>query len=469
MILRFSLYIKILLSYVCFFFATKMYSQDSIRISGQFINNTRFAKVVVQKFGVGVFDIVAVPIDKETGEFSIVTPMDVEPGIYRFRYSQTGYVDYVDIIINGNEKEIAFSLDVSLEADKRTPIFTTSKENEEWYQFKKLQYEKLNEILVKQSFLVNYPNKKDKSYISLYKEYGKSIKEYVKNHHQFIDKTPFYWAKSMAQYQNIYFPNLTEHQRIQEFNVHETFWESKPTKDVLLLNTPLYTDAILNYLKYYLNPEMEFGVEEQNSGLKKCVDTIVSLFSANDKTKEFAIKYIQMGFKEIGNETLLQYIDEKHAANSQCTTDDDELQKRLKGYQSLKIGNAAPEIVLTDHAGNTKTLNDYPQQEVVLVFWASWCPHCMEEMPKLQEWAKNHNKTLVLAISLDDDYTAFQNAIKQFPDMLHYCDLQKWEGKIVSDYYVAATPTFFKLDKDRKLAGKYSGFEKLIIDLNHHK
>jgi hypothetical protein len=86
----------------------------------------------------------------------------------------------------------------------------------------------------------------------------------------------------------------------------------------------------------------------------------------------------------------------------------------------------------------------------------------MEEMPKLQEWASKNTNTLVLAISLDDDFTAFQEAIKKFPNMLHNCDLQKWKGKIVSDYYVAATPTFFKLDKDRKLTGKYSSVEKLI-------
>jgi capsule polysaccharide export protein KpsC/LpsZ len=86
----------------------------------------------------------------------------------------------------------------------------------------------------------------------------------------------------------------------------------------------------------------------------------------------------------------------------------------------------------------------------------------MGEMPKLQEWAKTNPNTLVLAISLDEDYAAFQEATKKFPNMLHYCDLQKWKGTIVSDYFVAATPTFFKLDKERKIVGKYSEFDKLI-------
>lgn len=454
--------IKTLVAIYFLLFTSYLKAQDSIRIYGQLKNNTKFTKVVVQKFGTGVFDIAAVAVDKETGNFNITAPIYVEQGIYRFRYSQTGYGDYVDVIINGKDTKIDFSVDINQEPDNRNPFFTASEENKIWYQFKKQQKEKLNELMVKQNFLVSYPNKKDKSYVTLQKEYEKSVKEYIKNHHQFIGKTPFYWAKSLSQFQNVYFPDLNEHPRIQIYNAHENFWEGKPTKDTLLLNTPLYTDAILNYLQYYMNPDMQFSEEEQNNGFKKCVDKIVAQFGTNESTKEFAIKYLQMGFKEIGNETILQYIDQTYAVNEQCTTEDDELKKRLKGYETLQIEKQAPDIELTVADGSTKTLKDFSQEQVLVVFWASWCPHCMEEMPKLQEWAKTQNNTLILAVSLDDDFSKHQETIKQFPEMLHYCDLQKWNGKIVSDYYVAATPTLFLLDKERKIVNKFNSIESFI-------
>jgi thiol-disulfide isomerase/thioredoxin len=173
-----------------------------------------------------------------------------------------------------------------------------------------------------------------------------------------------------------------------------------------------------------------------------------------------------MGFKELGNEKVLQYIDEQYAIAQQCTSDDKALQKRLKGYEALKVGNIAPEIVLTSNDGKPKTLKDFPHEAVVIVFWASWCPHCMEEMPKLQEWAKNNPSTLVLAVSLDDEYTAFQNAIKDFPNMLHNCDLQKWKGQIVSDYYIAATPTLMVLDQNRNIDSKWNGIISFINSKN---
>ncbi len=449
----------------CFLLSTFYSSaQDSIHIRGQLHNNTRFAKVVIQKFGIGVFDIAAVPIDKETGSFSITAPADVEPGIYRFRYSQTGYGDYIDVIINGKEKDIAFSLDVNPEPDNRNPIFSASKENKVWCEFQKQQKESLHALRVQQDFLINYPNKTDKTYQTILAEYEKAKKAHQKYHELFVSSTPYYWAKAKAQYSKVLFTNLSDHPRIQQFAVHENFWEGKPTTDAKLLNSPLYTDAILNYVQYYMNPEMEFGEEEQTNGFKKCVDKIIDVFGNTDTIKEFAIKYLQLGFKEMGNEVLLQYIDEKYAVAAQCTEDDDELKKRLEGYQALKPGSQVPNISFIDASGKNKTLKDFRQDNLVLIFWASWCPHCMEEMPKLEEWAKQNPKSLVIAISLDDDFNSYQNAIKVFPSMLHYCDLQKWNGEIVSQFNVMATPTIFWLDKNKVLLDKFSSFETFITN-----
>ena len=440
----------------------QLVAQDSIRISGQLLNNTRFVKIVVQKFGTGVFDIAAVNIDKESGKFSISAPMDVEAGIYRFRYSQTGYGDFIDLIINGNEKDISFNIDVSKEADNRMINFLASEENKTWYQFHQEQKNALAAIRLQEDFINNYPNKKDKTFLNMLKALEKAKQNYNKKHESFINHTSFYWAKNSAQFSKVFFTDVKQHPRLQVFEVHENFWNQKPSNDPKLLNTPLYTDAILNYLQYYLSTDMDFGEEEKNTGLKKCVDTLMLRFGQHTETKAFIVKYLQMGFKELGNEEVLQFIDEKYAATAQCTEDDDELKKRLAGYEALKPGNPAPQISLIDLDSKEKTLFDFKQDNVVLVFWASWCPHCMQEIPKLQAWAKAHPETLVLAISLDEDFTAFQNAIKDFPNMLHYCDLQKWNGEIAKNYFVAATPTIFAIDKERRIKNKFTSIDKIL-------
>jgi thiol-disulfide isomerase/thioredoxin len=456
----------ILLTTVLFSIST--IAQDSIRISGQLLNNTRYAKVVVKQYGIGEFAIGAFPIDKETGTFKIVAPKEVTAGIYRLQYSQTEN-EYVDVIINGKEPAIDFSIDVNIPFKDRLPIFTRSTENIAWYSFKQeLIYQ--NTLLTPQfQFLASYPNTKDKVYQLVQKEYQLKINEYQNKLNTFIKSTPHYWAKQMAKYENTYFPNPIEHYRLQEFYAHENFWQGKPTHEELLINTPLYTQSILSYMQYYMNPDIGFSNEEATAGFKKCVDVIMKQFEGNEKTKEFALKYLQLGFKEIGNEAVLQYIDQNYAATAQCTEDDDELKKRLAGYEAMKPGMQAPNIafnansteVVAEGLDAIKNLYDIKAEQTIVVFWASWCPHCMEELPKLNEWAKNNPNTKVVAISLDEDKTAYQTAIANFSNLSHYCDFKKWDSKAVADYYVYGTPTFFVLDKDKKIVGKYADFKNI--------
>ena len=437
-------------------------AQDSIVISGKIQNNTRFAKVVVKKFGVGSFDIAAVPIHQ--GEFRIVAPKETEPGVYRFQYSQNSLSEYVDVIIDGKEPLISFSLDVANPIEDRAVVFSQSAQNKAWYGYKAEEKLRLKKLQALQNALALYPDSKDEIVKQLKTAISKEQKSYDKAYQQFTKTYVGTWAGDMVANTRAYFTNPKDDWRIQDFEHRNHFWDAVDTKNPKLIHSPLYTEQILNYLQYYMNPEMKFGEEEMKAGFKKSVDTIVQRFSGNDTTRRFAIKYLQLGFKDIGQEEVLQYIDQKYAVAEQCNSNepDDELQKRLKGYEALKIGNAAPELYITDSTGTKLGLKDLPQDKIVLVFWASWCPHCIDEMPRINQWASEQKDAVVIAISLDDNAEAYKQAIAAYPNMVHVCDLQKWKGQTVQDYYIVATPTIITLDKERKITGKYSNSEELI-------
>jgi protein-disulfide isomerase len=85
----------------------------------------------------------------------------------------------------------------------------------------------------------------------------------------------------------------------------------------------------------------------------------------------------------------------------------------------------------------------------------------MEEMPKLNAWAAAQKDTKVIAVSLDTDLKLHQETIKQFSNLVHTCDYKGWDTEAATKYYIAATPTFILLDKDKKVLGKYSSFEQV--------
>lgn len=439
-----------------------MFSQDSIRISGQLLNNSRFPKVVVKKFGTGVFDIAAVPIDQETGSFSITLPPDMPLGVYRLQYSQSSLSEFVDVIVNGRETEIAFVLDVLPEKSQRQPKFLQSDENWLWYNYLIAEQNALEKIILMEQLLASWPNTTDSLYLQVVATRQQEIDGLEQERNDFIARQPESLAAAMVVNRPHFFANPRDDWRIQDLYRRQQYWQHINTSNPELINTPLYTEHILDYIRYYMNPEMAFTDEEMAKGFKASVDTIIARFSGNEETRAFAIRYLQLGFKEIGIEEVLQYIDQNYATD-QCLdeAEDNALQARLRGYEAMKPGSPAPDIVWSMPDGNSTGLYQLQTENILLVFWASWCNHCIEIMPELNDWATHQANLQVLAISLDNDYQAYAAAAKQYSQMLHYNDYQGWESQPVKDYYVYGTPTFFLLNDQKQLLGKFSGFDQL--------
>jgi peroxiredoxin len=84
------------------------------------------------------------------------------------------------------------------------------------------------------------------------------------------------------------------------------------------------------------------------------------------------------------------------------------------GSRPPRIGTAAPDFTVRD-ADHTVTLSQFKGQVVVLNFWATWCPPCVEEMPSLvqmQQLMKQRGIT-VLAVSTDVDADNYHRFLRE--------------------------------------------------------
>jgi len=154
-----------------------------------------------------------------------------------------------------------------------------------------------------------------------------------------------------------------------------------------------------------------------------------------------------------------EYLAIKVLNEESCTIDSD-LAKQLETYRAMKKGNIAPDIQFNgdnfapgygqNNAPNK--LSDLKNKYTVVVFGASWCPKCTEELPEIVElYAKWKSQGVeVVFISLDEDKEAYKSFSKNFP-FISTCDYKKWDSQIVKDYHVFGTPTMFLLDSDRTI------------------
>ena len=140
-----------------------------------------------------------------------------------------------------------------------------------------------------------------------------------------------------------------------------------------------------------------------------------------------------------------------------CTINSD-LARQLETYRAMKVGNTAPDIVFPTTRVNPTNdftihkLSDLTSNYTLVVFGASWCPKCKEEMPAIAKLYRTWKAqgVEVLLVSLDEDQKAFYEFTINYP-FISITDLKKWDGTIVKDYYVFGTPTMYLLDKNRKI------------------
>ena len=126
--------------------------------------------------------------------------------------------------------------------------------------------------------------------------------------------------------------------------------------------------------------------------------------------------------------------------------------------------STAPNIMMKDTSGNQIDLGKIKADNILILFYASWCPHCQVMIPKLAEYLKIHkrNNLKVLAISLDTDRNAWINFIRNNKlGWINISDLKGWSGKAASDYFIYATPIMFLLDRDKKIIGKPTTISEL--------
>lgn len=135
------------------------------------------------------------------------------------------------------------------------------------------------------------------------------------------------------------------------------------------------------------------------------------------------------------------------------------LVKRLEFYRAMKKGVIAPDIKFNGSlVKNGKdlqgpyNLSDIKDPYTLVVFGASWCQACSEEIAKLiplyTKWKEKGIE--VVFISLDTELKAFQNYSSIMP-FYATCDYKKWDTQAAKDYHVYASPTFFLLNQKREI------------------
>ena len=120
-------------------------------------------------------------------------------------------------------------------------------------------------------------------------------------------------------------------------------------------------------------------------------------------------------------------------------------------------GEAAPEFSLDLMGGGNISSRELQGRVVMLDFWASWCPPCREEAPVLAEVYEEYRERGVEFVGVNlwdnagDAELFLQQQSHEYPNGVDD------GGKIAISYGVRGIPEKFFIDKQGRIARKFSG------------
>lgn len=424
------------------FFTTK--AQDTIKGKMKPIKNYSWV-ILYQLKGVHQNYVANAPV--KNGKFELVIPKGKESGMYRILYDNKKNL-FLDFIYNHEDVDVVFHPDYpSILAE-----YKSSDENRLYQKYLDSISDKFNALdsiqvvyfknknTKSDSILNHYYHKKLQEAKKTQKHFESNSKEKLANH--FIKANNRYYAKNLIKNTNQYMDTLRAH-----------YFDYVNFKDSILERSSFFMDRILDYITYLHTSN---DTKKTNELQKKAIDDVLKIINKTTLKKDLIESLIYL-YAQQENKEIVDYLSEKYYTKLPVSLQDAEFKIMISDFFKTTIGQPAPDISW-DVYGKKYDLYQLPENDYyIILFWSSTCSHCLKEVPKFNEFLKDKKNITTLAIGLEDDESKanWKELTFDLSNINHHIlGLGKWQNKYSRDYGITGTPSYFILDKNKKIIAK---------------
>lgn len=385
----------------------------------------------------------------ESGSFRFTLSDDLPSGQYRL-VTESG----MDVFFVFNHEDIQFVV-VTDEYGKYVQVIK-SVENMIYYDYENLKNKNLLKLDILGPVVAYYP-KTDPLYKKVTDRANTLRKEVLDKANELTARNPGTLAAHFIKMETPVFPPLEMDESDQQEYLKAHFFDNIDFNDTVLLKSSTLNSMLINYLSLYQdrNDDRETFENKLLMGL----DTILQKSAVNPDMYASVVDFLLQGFESIGFDKGIEYISEHNQLDEFCENTEKilELQDKLYLLNKLAIGKTAPDFSHADIDGNMIRLSDINAKRTLLVFWASWCPHCKSVVPEINSLKEkfSDNELQIIGVSIDTSLTNLRQVISEYKiNWPNIAELKGWGGDIPEMYGIAATPTMYLLDEQKKIIAK---------------
>ncbi|OBX26327.1 thiol-disulfide isomerase/thioredoxin [Gelidibacter algens] len=386
---------------------------------------------------------------EENGQFKIVLDSTNTAGIYKIVYGVPQEDHNFDLIFSGDEDVVLeFSLNKGLD-------FKESNENKLWASY-------TNSIeMINRTISNFYTQESDDE--EAFKDIFKTLNE-TQNAFELASKGTL--ASVFIQANKPYIPKSFEDVSTYSKNLKSTYLQNVDFSNPLLQSSEFLSDRVMAYV-FGMSPDPTEAFYKQQ------IDNLVNYIGPeNGEIKMVLLQAVWNNMVQIEETPVANYITDTYLMELAKHAKNDVLVDQLTVYKNTALKTIARDFPIEMTVdGNTvkSSLHGLKGADhYLLIFWSSECSHCLQELPLIRKMVDeiSESKLKVVAYGLEDDATHWKKEITNYPNFIQVLGLGKWNNPITEVYGIELTPTYFVLDKNKRIMARPQSLEELTSILN---
>lgn len=208
---------------------------------------------------------------------------------------------------------------------------------------------------------------------------------------------------------------------------------------------------------WYLNSLTTRLTESGSQVFTQVIDQVSDGFHVRPDASEYEKQAARKLPSQISSATRLLAQTHVTVRKQQDTNESWQLSAIPELLQPYTGNTSAPALILLDTSGKKHDLQSYRGKVVVINFWATWCPPCVEEIPSLGRLQKVFSKDdlLVLSVDVGESKKEVETFLTQIP--ADFPVLLDSDGSVFKHWKVTAFPTTFVINKNGLIELAYYG------------